>query len=180
MPQNRVIVQIADHVGGGGRTTREELLKVFQLQYGRMAPPLKMGSHIDQIAKKPFLRQLLSGQKRMLLLSEARFVTQAERYPELSVTSLLQHVHMELPQALEYLPDDPTPETICRKFLMNIMNTLDDGLIFCLRTEAINRAKNRGNDGPEEIELSQVFQGIINNPLFSLAGNRRLLNGLRR
>ena len=170
---NRVVVQINDHVGATGKATIKELSKVFQLQYNRYPPSLKM-------LTKPMCRDLLSGRKRMLLLSEVCFVDQAERYQELSVANLLGHVHRELPQALEYLPDNPVPDRVCRKYIMNVMNTLDEGLISRLRMTAINRAKNQANDGPEEIELSLEFQGIMNNLLFPLAGNRRLLNGFRR
>ena len=170
---NRVVVQINNHVGATGKATIKELSKVFQLQYNRYSPSLKM-------LTKTMCRDLLSGRKRMLLLPDVQFVDQAERFRELSVVSLLEHAHRELPQVLDYLPDNPEPDRICRKYLMNIMNTLDPGLISRLRTAAINRAKNQGNQGPEEIELSQEFQGIMNNPLFPLVGNRRLLNGFRR
>lgn len=61
---------------------------------------------------------------------------------------------------------------------MQVMNSLEEGLISRLRTDAIQRAKNRGNPEEEEIELAQEFSQIINNPLFPLSGSRRLLSGL--
>ena len=170
---NQVVVQIAHHVGASGKATTKELIKVFQLEYNRYPPSAKMMT-------KDMCRELLAGRKLMLLLTEVKFVSQAERYHELSVASLLEHAERELPETLAYLPDNPVPDRVCRKYLMNVMNTLDEGLIQRLRTAAINRAKNQGNQGPEEIELAPEFQGILNNPLFPLAGNRRMLNGLAR
>lgn len=82
-------------------------------------PPLKMAS-LD------FLKRILSGAKRMLPIGQVRHVNQAERYTELSVQSLLNYAANNMPQLFLYLPDNPSPERLCRKYLLNV-TCLDAG-----------------------------------------------------
>lgn len=56
------------------------------------------------------------------------------------------------------------------------MNSLNVGCIERIRVQAIQRAQNRNQAHEEEqVLLSQEFEGILHNPLFPIAGNRRLL-----
>ena len=49
-----------------------------------------------------------------------------------------------------------------------------------LREQAMLRAKNGGHQNQEDqcIEIAEEFRGIINNALYSINGNRCLLNAL--
>lgn len=105
----------------------------------------------------------------MLLQRDARPVSGAERYTELSTANLIQRARVMVPDALNYLPDDPQPEKCDRCYLMTILNTLDPGSIDQLRIQAINRSKNQPAGNRENhIQLADEFRDIINNPLFPL------------
>ena len=67
-----------------------------------------------------FLRDILSGRKRMLRKNNVRQVVGAERYEELSIANLLAHVDMHQRDVLQYLPDNPAPNNIDRGYLMNV------------------------------------------------------------
>ena len=72
------------------------------------------------MASIAFLRQILSGQKRLLALDQVRVVGEVERYAELEIGSLLQYARDHLPECLEYLPDNLDNSKIDRVYLMTV------------------------------------------------------------
>ena len=122
------------------------------------------------MATMQFIRLLLNGQKKMVKTNQVKFVTVKERYSELKVETLMAHCVQHLPVVLEYLPADyETPGKVCREYLLNLMNTLHEGMIEELRIEALTRAKNRHNNRVETIELKDEFRDLLHNPLFPLS-----------
>ena len=111
-----VRVNVGQFVGVGGKTTKKELLKVLQLQYGFYPPP-------ERMASTSFLRDLLSGEKKMVRLEELRAVDHVEAYEELSLSRLLDYAGANLPRLFEYLPQPFVIGKLSRGYVVNIMNS---------------------------------------------------------
>ena len=171
-PPQVVRVNVGQFVGVTGKTTKKELLKVLQLQYGFYPPP-------ERMASTAFLRDLLSGAKQMVRLQDLRAIDHVESYEELSLNNLLDYASNNLPRLFDFLPQPYVIGKLSRGYVVNVMNSLEPGLVERLRVEAIQRAKARNREREDDdIVLSQEFQGILTNPLFPLGGNRRLLSML--
>ena len=92
------------------------------------------------MVNKDFLRQVFVEEKRLLSLSDVRWI-EMPRYDELSVTNLYPKLKAD-PQIMLYLPDRlPKGRLPDRIYLMNILNTLYPDYTQAL----IQRASNNRN-----------------------------------
>jgi hypothetical protein len=131
------------------------------------------------MATMDFLRSLLSGEKQMFKMNVVKFVQVKERYSELSLENLLHHCNQEAPECLNYFPNNPIPVKLCRTYVMNVMNTVHEGIIEDMWIAALKRAKTRNAD-QTVIVLKDEFAGLLTNQLFPMIGSTRLLTSLSR
>ena len=186
--QNRpLLIQLASITGIKSKCCKSELLSVLQLQckltslVGYFTPPSRM-------ATLPFLKDILSGRKKLIKLQNARIVVELERYSELTIERLMEYGEQNIINFNDYLPEDIQRPKICRQYLSTVslyykvINSLLPGSIERLRIDVIQRSKNRNinNNRDSRIELTQEFSTIISNPIFPLSGSKRLLTGLTR
>lgn len=76
-------------------------------------PPLRM-------VKLSFLRQVLAGTKLMLKKAQVKWISKVEHFPELSISNVIEHSRVNLPEVLRYLPDDLTPGAVDRSYLLTV------------------------------------------------------------
>ena len=188
LPEGARLVNLADVVGIRKKSSKSDLLLILQVEStiflldGCNTPP-------DRMASMEFVRQILSGEKLLLQSNQVRHIRYLERFPALTIASLLAWGRDNIPELDRYIPDfvDQDYSKVDRLFLasvesnlIKICNTLNENSIERLRLQALQDATNRNNQNqePAMIRLAPQFANIFNNRLVPLGGNRRLLGAL--
>lgn len=70
-----------------------------------------------------FLREILSGRKRLLKLNAVRFVIGTERYQDLTLTSLLRYAEDNLRELEQFVPNNVQPNKLCREYVLNVKSS---------------------------------------------------------
>jgi len=67
-----------------------------------------------------FLRDILSGRKRLLKMNQVRFVIGSERYADLTLANLLRYAETNLRELEEFIPNNVQPNKLCRDYVLNV------------------------------------------------------------
>jgi hypothetical protein len=67
-----------------------------------------------------FIRQLLSGRKKMLKMSRVNFCPPIERYRKLSVKHLVEWSELNVPTLRDFLPDVTNFSSLDRTYVLNV------------------------------------------------------------
>ena len=72
------------------------------------------------MATTEFLKDLLSGRKRMVRMQELRPIDTVEKFEELSLQSLLNYGTMHQQNLFEYLPNNYEVTKLSRSYVINV------------------------------------------------------------
>lgn len=67
-----------------------------------------------------FLRDILSGRKRLLRLDQLRALQQVECYDELKLDNLLEYARQNINALFQYLPDNYVTTKVSRSYVINV------------------------------------------------------------
>jgi hypothetical protein len=150
------------------------LLVILESQYNYYTPPKGMTS-------LKFSRQLLNKRKKMFKKEQLLPISHMERYRELTLKRLYSYLLTNVPEFLDYVPDDRSCDQLSKPWLCNIANTLTNGGFDAMRLEAIQNSKidNKLDLVDREISVDSEFANIMNNPTFPFTVGA-LASGLQR
>lgn len=72
------------------------------------------------MADRFFIQDLLSGRRQLLALDALRPAGKVEKFHAFTIGALLDYCNEHLQEALEYIPNNPTANNVCRQYLLNV------------------------------------------------------------
>ena len=72
------------------------------------------------MARMGFLRGVLSGRKKLIKMTEVNFLPKVERFRSLTIEKMLAYCTDNIEGIFDYLPDDPSENTVDRTYLLNV------------------------------------------------------------
>ena len=72
-----------------------------------------------------FIKDILAGRRRLMRIENVQFVPKLEKYPELTVESLLNYARKNLQEFFEYLPAEHNdPAKLSREYCANVSDDM--------------------------------------------------------
>lgn len=118
-----------------------------------------------------FMAQFLRGEKALLKIDEVRWVHKIWAFKELTVQSLMQATD-KADKVQRFLPDNQIPSKVDRQYFLNVVNTVDAGLVERIVRECLVRRQVRHQGGETGLRIRHDLLPLLDTNLFPVGPSR--------